>query len=263
MTSSHSSDFVFFGRDDPAHPIDEDLGAAARHGVETRVAKSRQRLGDGQLRAARDVLDLRRREGVEVDLVARLDRAEQILVVVDPEIGVVAALHQEPRAADRECLLDLLVDHGLRQEVALAYVARSPVEGAEVAVGDADVRVVEISIDDERDLRRVVEPVADLVGDPADRHEVARTQECDCVLVRYPLAVERPFEHVIDGGRGRRGAACLALRPCRRGRHAATSSRTKRSSGTWGSCPASRAISRNVYRPARSRGPKLNRSFSK
>jgi hypothetical protein len=33
------------------------------------------------------VLDLGRRERVQVDLVARLDRAEEILVVVDAEVG--------------------------------------------------------------------------------------------------------------------------------------------------------------------------------
>ena len=65
-----------------------------------------------------------------------------------------AALHQHRGAAERERLLDLLVDHGLRQHVALARVARAAVEGAEVAVGDADVRVVDVAVDDERDLVR-------------------------------------------------------------------------------------------------------------
>ena len=59
---------------------------------------------------------------VQVDRVARLDRAEEILVVVDPEVGMVAALHQHAGAAERERLLDLLADHRLRQQVALARV---------------------------------------------------------------------------------------------------------------------------------------------
>ncbi len=184
MTSSHSSDFVFFGAMIAADAVDEDLGAAAGNGVEAGVAQPRQRLRDRELRAPRDVLDLRRRERVQVDLVARLDRAEEILVVVDPEVGMVAALHEEPGAADREGLLDLLVDHRLRQEVALARVARSAVEGAEVAVGDADVRVVEVPVDDERDPRRVGHAAPDLVRDAADRDEVARAQQRDGVLVR-------------------------------------------------------------------------------
>ena len=134
---------------------------------------------------------------------------------------MVASLHEEAGAADRERLLDLLVDHRLRQEVALAHVSRPPVEGAEVAVGDADVRVVEVPVDDERDLRRIRHAVADLVGDATDSDEIARPQQRDRVLVRDPLAVERLLEHLVDGGDGLGGD-----------RHAGTSSRTKRSSGT-------------------------------
>ena len=63
----------------------------------------------------------------------------------------------------RERLLDLLVDHRLRQQVALARSPGPPVEGAEVAVGDADVRVVEVAVDDERDPRRVGAAGAELV----------------------------------------------------------------------------------------------------
>ena len=222
-------------RDDRPDAVDEDLGAAAGNGVEAGVAEPRQRLGHRQLRAPCDVLDLGGREGVQVDLVTGLDRAEEILVVVDPEVGVMTALHQEPRAADREGLLDLLVDDGLREEVALAHVARSAVERAEVAVGDADVRVVEVPIDDERHPRRIVQTVPHLVGDAADLDEVARTQERDGVVVRDPLASERLVEDVVDRG-SRLGGD----------RHAGTSSRTNRSSGTWSSAPTSRAISRKV-----------------
>ena len=112
---------------------------------------------------------------------------------------MVAALHEQAGAADRERLLDLLEDDGLREQVALALVARPAVEGAEVAVRDADVRVVEVPVDDERDPTRVVQPVPDLVRHASDRDEVAGAQERDRVLVRDPLAVARLGEHVVDG----------------------------------------------------------------
>ena len=137
-----------------------------------------------------------------------------------------AALHEDAGASDRDRLLDLLVDHRLREQVALALVPRPPVERAEVAVGHADVRVVEIPIDDERHARRVVQPVADLVRHAPHGHEIPRTQEGDRLLVRDALAAERLLEHLVDH-RGRR----------RDDRHAGTSSRTKRSSGTCGSSP--------------------------
>ena len=95
------------GRDDLAHAVDEDLGAAAGQRVEARVAQAREHVGRRELRAPRDVLDLGRRQRVQVDRVALLDRAEQILVPVDVEVGMVAALHQQRRAAERERLLDL------------------------------------------------------------------------------------------------------------------------------------------------------------
>src|SRR4029453_2799836 len=119
-----------------------------------------------QLGAARDVLDLRRRERVQVDPVALLDRPEEILVELDPEIGMMPALHQERRAADRERLLDLLEDDRLRQEVALLAIARPTVGGTEAAAGVADVRVVDVPIDDERDPLRVDLAVSELVRGP-------------------------------------------------------------------------------------------------
>ncbi len=144
-------DFVFFGAISSRTRSTRISPPPPGMRVEPGVAQARERLPHGQLRAARDVLDLGRGERVQVDPVALLDRAEEVLVVVDPEVGVVAALHQDAGAADRERLLDLLEDDRLREQVALVAVAGAPVEGAEVAVGDADVRVVEVPVDDERD----------------------------------------------------------------------------------------------------------------
>ena len=225
-------------RDDLADAVDEDLRAAAGERVEARVAQAREGLRDRQLGAARDVLHLGRRERVQVDRVALLDRAEEILVELDPEIGVVAALHEERGAAEGERLLDLLEDDRLRQQVALAAVARAAVEGAEVAVGVADVRVVQVPVDDERHAVGLGLAGAQLVGGAADLDEVARAQELDRLVVGDPLAGERSVEDFGDA-------------------HAGTGSvTTNLSSGTRSSWPASRASSKKVRSPARSRGPK-------
>src|SRR5215467_6326461 len=171
-----------------------------------------------------------------MDLVPRLDGREEVLVVVDSEIGVMAALHEQTRAAERERLLDLLEDDRLREQVALALVARPAVEGAEVAVGDADVRVVEIAVDDERDAFRVMEPVADLVRSASHCDEVARAEELDGILVGDPLARGGPREDLGDGSSlGDAHAIAAPAVVC-----------TKRSSGTVSRSPASRASSRNV-----------------
>src|SRR5580765_178993 len=194
---------------------------------------------------------------MQVDLVARLDRAEEILVVVDPEVGMMTALHQETGTTEGDGLLDLLEDHGLRKQVALARVAGASVEGAKVAVGVAYVRVVEVSVDDEGDAIGIRLAVADLVRDTTDGNEVAGLEQGQRFGVGKPLAVERPLEDVRNGALRELGALS------REAGHATTASRTKRSSGTSPSSPVSCASSRKVISPARSRGPKRYRSFSK
>jgi hypothetical protein len=108
-----------------------------------------------------------------MDRVTRLDRTEEILVVIDAEVGVMTALHEQSGATDRERLFDLLEDQRLRQDVALARVARAAVERAEVAVRVADVRVVEVAVDDKCDARGIDLAAAELVRRTADRDEVA------------------------------------------------------------------------------------------
>src|SRR5437868_2283996 len=166
---------------------------------------------------------------MKMNAVARLDRREEVFVVVDAEIGMVAALHEQAGAAECERLLDLLEDDRLRQQVALAPVSGPAVEGAEVAVGDADVRVVEVAVDDERDAARVVLAVAHRVRCTPDRDEVTRFEQRQRVGVVDPLAVVNLLQDL----RGIRHAT-------------GDSAATKRSSGTVSSSPASRASSRNV-----------------
>ena len=170
---------------------------------------------------------------------------------------MMTALHQETGATEGDRLLDLLEDHGLREQIALARVAGASVEGAEVAVGVADVRVVEVAVDDEGDAIGIRLAVADLVRGTTDGDEVAGLEQGQRFGVGDPLALERPFEDV------RNGPLRDLVARSRYAGHATTASRTKRSSGTSPSSPVSCASSRKVISPARSRGPKRYRSFSK
>src|SRR5688500_4974481 len=61
-----------------------------------------------------------------------------------------AALDEDLNPAEGFRLVDLLADLLERERVPFP-VLRPPVERAEAAVGDADVRVVDVSVDDERD----------------------------------------------------------------------------------------------------------------
>ncbi len=131
-----------------AHAVDENLGAAAGNAVESGGDQPIDHVAHRQSRHAREVDDLGRRQRVQLELgIALLDRAEEIFVPLQRQVGVVAALQQQLHAADRDGLVDLAEDLVEAEDIA-AGIADGPVERAEVAARDADVRVVDVSIDD-------------------------------------------------------------------------------------------------------------------
>src|SRR5439155_7917836 len=98
----------------------------------------------------------------------------------------------------RDRLLDLLEDDRLRQQVALARIAGTAVEGAEVAVRVTDVGVVEVAVDDERDPVRIGLAVANLVRGAPNGHKVAGLEERERFVVREPFSLERLVEDLRD-----------------------------------------------------------------
>ena len=89
---------------------------------------------------------------MQVDGVPALDVGKQILVPLNAQVGVVPPLQQQRRATEAERLLDLPEDDLLGEDVP-TRVTRAAVKGTEIAVGHAEVGVVDVSIDDERDTR--------------------------------------------------------------------------------------------------------------
>src|SRR4051812_43795900 len=85
-----------------------------------------------------------------VNLVAFFDTREQLFVVVDLQVRMDAALHEDARAAQLEGFFDLLVDDVIRENVGLV-VALDAIERAKGAELLADVRVVDIPVDDVAD----------------------------------------------------------------------------------------------------------------
>src|SRR5665647_2328543 len=74
--------------DGAAHAVDEHFGAAAGQAVETGRLEAAQRLLYGQVAYRRDVHDLGRGQRVDVDRVALLDAAEDLLEPADVEVGM-------------------------------------------------------------------------------------------------------------------------------------------------------------------------------
>ena len=131
-----------------AHAIDEDLGAAAGNAVEPGGDQPLDHRRHRQLRQPRQVDDFGRRQRVQLEVgIALLDRAEQIFVPRQRQIGIVAALQQQLHAADGDRFVDLPEQLVEAEDVALGRSDR-PIERAEVALRDADVRVVDVAIDD-------------------------------------------------------------------------------------------------------------------
>ena len=99
-----------------------------------------------------------------------------------------AALHEDLIAAERDRLLDLLVEFLAGQHVGFGIVGLA-VEGAEVADRGADVRVVDVAVDVVGAVRLRVQPLRDGVGRLPESVQVAAGEELDAFVGREPLAV--------------------------------------------------------------------------
>jgi hypothetical protein len=170
-----------------AEVLGEDLRAAAGHPVDARVAQAGSRLSVREPGAVGQEHELRDRQRIELDPLAvpLAHGREQVAVVVEWQLRVEAAVESDEVAAGLEQLVDLREDVLSREHVAPRLV-REDVERAVVALGDADVRVV----DDPHDhVGRVVRPVPDrprLGGEPPQLLVVAAQPELARLVDRDP-----------------------------------------------------------------------------
>ena len=121
-------------------------------GIESSPAFCSSRITSTRVHAEqlREEVHFARAEAVDVDRVVALDVAQQVEIPLERDVRIVPALHEDLHAAQRLRLVDLRADLLERERVPFA-VLRPPVERAEAAVGDADVRVVDVAVDDVRD----------------------------------------------------------------------------------------------------------------
>src|SRR6185312_439461 len=91
--------------------------------------------------------DLRRGKAVAPDVEFRLDGAQQILVPFDLQVRMQSALKKQAGAAEINRFLDFVEDHLAGQDVAF-LMAQRPVERAEAAILRAEVRVVDVAVND-------------------------------------------------------------------------------------------------------------------
>ena len=79
-----------------------------------------------------------------------LDVAQQIEIPLERDVRIVPALDEDLDAAERLHFIDLRADLLVAERPSFVVLG-TPVERAESAVGDADVGVIDISVDDVRD----------------------------------------------------------------------------------------------------------------
>jgi len=167
------------------HIVVQDLGPAAGNRIEAGVPQPGDGVANTQLADLGNVHDLGRGETVAPDLgKAVLDGAQQIFVPLDLQVGVQAALHEDAGAAEVERLLDLLENHFLRMEVAFG-VAHRPVERAKAAVFRAEVRIVDIAVDDVADDAMRVQLAAHCIGGHADADQVVAAEQVEGFLAGH------------------------------------------------------------------------------
>ena len=128
--------------------LGEDLGAAAGHRVQARRLEPRQRLARLDLPAPPQVVDLRRRERLDLGLrPRRVDGADEPLVVLEGPVRMVAA-HDvrlaRARLDHREHVLDRVLEG--------AGLALLLGEVAEAAREHADIGRVHVAVHHEEDL---------------------------------------------------------------------------------------------------------------
>src|SRR5688572_22307820 len=161
------------GTDVVSHFVIQNFAAAARHGVQTCRFQPLEGLSDCQFGNPRDIQNLGWREAMAVNRVTRLNSRQEILVIIDLQIRMNAALHQDTGATESDRFFDLFVDHMIRKNVSLR-VALYPVERTERAKLLADIGVVDVAIDDIAD---------DIIRMPADSDAVSRFSQIEQVRV--------------------------------------------------------------------------------
>ncbi len=159
---------------DLSHTRVKNLRTAARAGIHARFFHLSQRLLDGKLGDAREVMNLNHRERLDVHGRAALFQATHHLqVMIESEVRMQAADDVKFGSAFSRALFRALINFFESERVSARSI-RIAAKGAQFTVGHAYVCRVDVPVDVE--IGHVsVELFADIIGEPADSQKIRRT----------------------------------------------------------------------------------------
>src|SRR5207245_2590727 len=143
-------------------------------------------VADSQPTVFRDGNDLRSRIAVQVNFgEALLDAPQHRLVPVNLQVRMQTALHQNSGPAKFDGFADLVVDSLEIEDITLFGFGslQRPVKGAEGTVLSAEVRVINVAIDDVGDHALGVQPAPRRVGFHADADQVIGLEQITGLLL--------------------------------------------------------------------------------
>jgi hypothetical protein len=177
------------GGDEPPDAIGEDLGAAAGQRAEPRVFELAQHLLVREAREVGHVVDLARREALEVHVRHRLlQPSDDLEVVVEVHVRALAADHVDLREAGHLALTARVLDELFRGvRVGVLLLLRDG-EGAELALHAADVRLVQVEVLDEVGVVRAASQPPRAVGELAEAEQIVGLEQRQAVLEVQALA---------------------------------------------------------------------------
>ena len=177
-----------------SHPLVEDLRPAAGEGAEPRPLQLTERVGNGKTGDPREVVDLHGGERLHVELGGNpFHRPQHLPVECEGEVGVEPADDVDFGRPLRERLTGARLDlpEVVRIRTRLVCCPREGTEGAPV---DADVRVVDMAVDVEKDPVAVLPPV-DQGGELSYCQEIVALEQKERLVVGDPRAGVHLFRY--------------------------------------------------------------------
>ena len=126
-----------------------------------------------------------------------MQRSQQIFIPFDAEVRMQSALHQNAGAAERNRLVNLVADFVDRAHVSVRR-ARPAIERAERAHDVADVRVVDVAVDDVGDDVVRMSSLANFVGGHADASDIVRFEQRGAIVGGDPLARKSLIQNALN-----------------------------------------------------------------